>query len=322
MDILRYNGVGGIMNYVIQSTSNALIKEQVDHIIQNELNVITCDYAECGLSFVLEEAMYLSLFAEKKIILVKNASLFTTDKVKEEEAKQLLGYLQNPNELTTIIFTTNGKIDMRKSITKSIKDHGGLIVLDALKPKDLTTRIQSFFHQNGYHISEKSVNLIMNRCQNNYDFIVNEMNKIMLYPHSNKELKDDDIAQIVSRSLEDNNFRFVDAMVRKDVAGAFRIYEDLMQMKVEPIALISLLFREYRLMYDCKLMQRQSRDRFTMASLLKLQDWQVEKYLKSSYLFSFQELEEKIHALYHLDVAIKTGKIDKKLGLEMFILDI
>ena len=59
---------------------------------------------------ILAEASYYSMFDERKVLIVKNANCFASDKISEENSNKLLNYLANPNDLTSLIFTTNAKI--------------------------------------------------------------------------------------------------------------------------------------------------------------------------------------------------------------------
>lgn len=310
------------MNYLIQSNSNELIKEELKKIIKDDDNVMTWNYEAAGLDNILEEASYLSFFEEQKYMIIKNAVIFGDGKISETDTEKLVAYLKKPNEKTTIIFVIQTKADMRKKITKTIKEEGKLLVLDGLKPLEIKKKVKELCKASGYDIEDQTIEMIASRCQNNYDLMANEIRKIMLYYNKPQKVQHADALEIVSRSAEDNNFRFIEAMMKKDTVFARKIYQDLMLMKVEPMALLSLLAREYRLTLYTKLMLQQNRNTHLIASLLKLQDWQVEKLIKQSYQFTEEELEGKIHTLLDMDYKIKTGKLDRKFGLELFILGI
>ena len=55
---------------------------------------------------------------------------------------------------------------------------------------------------------------------------------------------------------------------------------------------------------------------------LGLADWQFNKYLNKVFPYKIKELESIIIKLSQLDLDIKSGKVDKFIGLELFIMDI
>ena len=91
--------------------------------------------------------------------------------------------------------------------------------------------------------------------------------------------------------------------------------------KIEPLSLFSLLAREYRLMLILK-EEYQKYSRSNLLSLLNIKDWQLDKLLRQASSYNNTYLEERILEICHYDYAIKSGKIDKYLALELFILHI
>ena len=238
-----------------------------------------------------------------------------------KNSNKLLKYFDEPNELTTLVFTTNNKVDMRKKITKVLKEKYHFVNIENLKPRDIFTKVKDKFNSEGYIIDDESVNYIITNNANNYDLVYNEIEKIMLYYQKPCKVKYEDIINIVARSLDTNNFKFVDMIVSKNICEAFKLYDDIKLMKVEPLALIGLLAREYRLMLFVKLLKQEHYSNYEVCSELKLQDWQLEKYIKNSLKFKVDELKNRMVDLANLDLAIKSGKIDKWLGLAKFIVD-
>jgi len=309
------------MIYLIESESNQLLKEYIANIIKKYENTVYIDYNTSNIDDVLAEASYYSMFNEEKLLIVKNANIFCSDKISEEITNKLLSYFSNPNKLTTIIFITNAKIDLRKKITKYVKDNFNLIQIPSLKPRDLKNKLKEMFENDGYTIEDESLYYIMNNNLNNYDLIYNEVAKIKLFYNKPQKIMYNDVLNIVAKSIETNNFKFIDAIISKDIKEAFKLYNDLKLLKVEPLGLISLLAREYRLMLFTKILKEEHYSIYEISSELNLQDWQLEKISKNASKYKIKTLESQIIGLANLDLKIKSGKIDKWLGLAKFIVD-
>lgn len=308
--------------YLIYGESFRLIDDEIKKIIKDETNIVTMDLMIVSLEDVITEATFVSMFSEKKIIIVKNANFFASGKENESQIEKLYSYMENPISLTTIIFTTYEKIDMRKKITKLFKEKYKIVSVNNTSFDDLTNKIRNYVKSNKFTIDSETINFIMNCCLNNYDLIYNELNKIFLYYNKPQEILLDDVKKIVSRSLIDNNFKFVEAVIDKNMDKANKILEDLYSIKVDPISLIMLLAREYRLMYSVQILMSEGYRKNEVAKELGLQDWQVDKLLKTGSKYYKDDLVKYIKELAKIDFKIKSGNIDKFIALKTFLLNI
>ena len=210
---------------------------------------------------------------------------------------------------------------MRKKITKLIKTKYKIIAIPELNNREIINNIIKYTKKNKYDITYETVEYIAQRNNFNYDLIVNEIDKLMLYYNEPCLIKNDDVYKITSSLINDNNFKFVDAVINKNLKQALYYYHDLIRLKVEPIALINLLAREYRLTYMVGFLNKSSNS-LVIAQSLALAPWQVDKYIRQSYQYTLDELLNSLQKLGNLDFKIKSGQIDKFLGLSLFILEI
>ena len=308
--------------YLITSESFRLMEEEVKKIIKNSSNILTIDLLEATIEDVITEATYVSMFAEQKYIIVKNADFFGSGKIKEAEIELLEKYLENPVSLTTIIFETYNKIDLRKKITKEINAKYKIINIPPMYRNDLIPKIRNYVMDNKYKIDTDTINYIIDACYNNYDLIISELNKIFLYYDENDKIILSDVKEMVSKSLVDNNFKFVEAVINKDFILALKILEDLYVLKVDPINLLMLLAREYRLMVSVLILNETGTNKFNIMKELNLQDWQLDKYVYYLVNYDKKTLYNYLKRLAELDIAIKSGNLDKYMALKIFLLEI
>ena len=314
--------------YLISSSSYRLLEEEIKKIVKDNV-VTTFDLNYQTIDEVLDEANYFSLFDDKKYLLVKNANMFaTTRKSSDGEEKiskkddKLLQYLENPNQNTILIFTLNGKAASNKKVTKIVKDRYKYIEIPELKVSEIQLKIDKLFKEDGYKCSKDLEYFIINNSLNNYDLVYNEVEKIKLYYGRGCEVQFDDVSNIISRVLENNNFKFVDSVLAKNVKEAFKRFDDLMIQKAEPIMLMSMLTKEIRNMLLVKNMLNKV-DKAEMMKTLDIKfEFQIDKTISNCYSFSTKELENYLLLLADLDYKIKNGKSNNKRALELFILDI
>ena len=308
--------------YLVYGESYRLIEEEINKIIKDETNVITMDLSISSIEDVLREATYVSMFQEQKYLIVRNAHFFTSAKTNEEEIELLLSYFRNPVLLTTIIFTSYEKIDARKKVYKEFAKKYKVISVSATSKDDLMRKARDYCFKNKFKIENNTLEYIMNACQNNYDLIYNELNKIFLYYKEPQLINQKDVEEITSNLLVDNNFKFVEAVVNKNAKLALHLLEDLYTLKVDPIALIMLLVREYRLMLSINVLLESGVRKNEIYQELGLQEWQFNKIQKESVSYYEEDLRSILKKLALLDYKIKSGKGDRFLELKTFLLDI
>ena len=288
---------------LISGESYLLVNEKINDILGLSKNVTTFDLAQSTLEDVLIEAGYVSMFEEEKFIVIKNANFFGTDKIKDSDTDILLNYFEHPSDNTNLIFICSTKLDLRKKITKIVKDRFNLINIPNLKYYEIENRAMEAFKKNGFKVEADTVKYLVQNSLNNFDLTMNEVEKIMLFYNESDYVKYEDVVNIAAKSINTNNFLFVDAVVEGDLEKSFELLNDLKIMKVEPTIVLSLLARDFRIMLQIKTLQKEEKREYEILSKLGLQDWHLIK-------------------IADMDLNIKTGKVDKYTALELFILDI
>lgn len=307
------------MNYLISCESNRLIFEEIKKIVKDN-NYLVFNMLRSSIKEVIEEASYICLGFDKRVLVVTNASIFTNSKVSDEDSELLTKYLMNPNRNTTIIFTTEEKIDLRKKNVKIIKEQGNLINIEKLDKRGINNLLTNYLRSNEYNIDYKTINYIMDNSFNNIDIMFNELDKIMLYYDFPCTIKYMDVISIVGEEKSNNNFLFVASVVEKNLNKAVKILNNLKIYKVEVTVLVSLLAREYRLMYYVKNMYNKKSVQEVM-KYLNLQEWQVNKLYNNSIKYTNKELLDNLVSLCNIDINIKRGIWDKDTAIYKFLME-
>ncbi len=306
------------MVYLISSNSYHIRLEEILKIFKNLDDVETIDYNDTNLNEIINLCSYTSLFNDNKKILVKNCNFL--DSKSKDDLEILEKYIENPNPLTTIIFLYNDKVDERKKVVKLLKDKNSFIYIKPLSYKDINAKLISKAKSEGYKLSESNASYITFASLSNYDIAIMQLEKVMLYYSEPCEILKSDLEQLVSQSLDDNNFKFVDAVIKKDIKSAMQLIKEFKLFKIEPLVLVSLLAREYRLMLFVKKLKEDNISNFEVSKKLGLLDWQLDKVLNNSYNYHKKDLEDKLIELLDLDYKLKSNNMDKYLLLEMFVL--
>lgn len=305
------------MNYLISGTSNYLINKEITKIIGAE-EYTKVDYLTSTMEEIIIEASYNDLFASKKNIIVKNTTCFSE---KNDTATKLLEkYLENSNPNTTLIFITD-KVNEKLKIVNLMKTKAHTIILKPMYASDATSKLMEEVKNIGYTISYEDAKYIIDVSLNNFDIAMNNVNKICLYYSSPCKFISSDIRELTSLSLDDNLFRFVDYVITGNYTQVFKMLEDFKIQKIEPFIIFNMLAREYRNMLLVEEAYH-SKNQATYLSTLNLQKWQQDKLLKNCTNYTRKSLEDELVKLAQIDLDIKSGKIDKNLALEMYLVSL
>ena len=309
------------MNILIASDSKVLLDEELKKIIKDSPNKITFNCNDVSLKEILEEAGYITMFQEMKYLIIKNADFFGKDKLSDSNTNLLINYLSNPNPYTTLIFTTYEPIDKRKSIFKKMQELGKYKELKAPNNYELFSATKALAMKKGYLIDDEKARYIINSCVNNYDLIYNEINKFSLLFKENSKISLSTLKDLISPNAQDNQFKLIDAIINKNMPLTFSLIDDLKKLKVEPIQLIILLAREYRLMIMLDILENKHNPKEIMQEL-KITDWQLNRLSKNKASYHIDDLKENLLALTKLDYEIKAGIKDRWLSFETFLINV
>ena len=310
------------MVYLLYGTINYLINKEITKIIKEnnieEINVNKYDLNNTYLNDIVNDASSMSLFDDKKIIIVDNSYIFTgtTKKTLEQDPIILENYLNNINDNTILIFIVNNdKLDERKKITKLVKKIG---IVKEFNSIDNISLVKQLF--NDYNITNDNIKYLLDRVGEDTTLLATEIEKIKIYKDKDKNITKEDITNLTSKSLEANNFKLIDAIINKNKNEAFILYQDRIKLNEEPIAIIIALANQIRIMYQVKQLYLNGYTENNIANILKIHPYRVKLANQNSKKYDSNILLNYLKELANLDISIKTGKIDKQLGLELFIL--
>lgn len=305
------------MVYLLYGTEDFEIEEEIKKLSKgiDEMNISKYDLNNDMLSLALEDAKTMSLFGDKKLVIVDNANMFTGSTSKDSELIE--EYLNHINENTTLVLIVhNDKLDTRKKITKLIKRVGK--VQEFNDELDTTSLVRRLFKD--YNIDYKTIQLFIDRVGNNPLIIQSEINKIKIYKDNDKNITEEDILNLTAKLIEIDIFKLIDYIVRKNKEKALELYYEMLKMNEEPIKIVVILANQFRIMYQSKELLKKGYSEKDIASTLKIHPYRVKLAIQNSRNYTSDILLKNLNALADIDIGIKTGTINKDLALELFIL--
>ena len=306
--------------YLIYGNDYGLIKREIDKLTNGVTDIVKYDLSTDKIDELLDDASCMSLFGDKKVLVGENALFLTTTTTSiNHNLDYLTNYLNDDNHENIVILSVlTDKLDERKKIVKLLKEKSKVIYKELIDNKDLPSFIINEFNNEGYKIDYKTANYFVNYVGKNVDILLSEINKMIIFKDNDKNITINDIDEISSKAINDNVFDLSDAIMKKDFKRMYDCYNDLIILKEEPIKIIAMLGNQFNLVYQCKLLSSKGLSEKEIATSLSVHPYRVKLAIETDYMIS--ELKDILIKLHNLDFEIKSGKVDKNVGFDNFLL--
>lgn len=317
--------------YLLIGKEAFLLQETVQLIMdaalmdeEKDFNLSIYDMEETSIETAIEDAETLPFMGEKRVVIIKNPNFLTSEKKKEKiehRIDKLEQYMNSPAPYTILVFLAPyEKLDERKKITKLIKKQSVVIEMAALSDQDTIKWIMDMAEQEGVYLSKEAIEELIVLTAGDLMIMYQEMKKLSTYVGEGGTITPDIVNLLVARSLEQNIFDLIDNVIHKRSKEALRIFYDLLKNNEEPIKILSLLVNQFRLILHVKELSNTGYGQQQIASTVKVHPFRVKLALQQARLFKAEELARILMELAEADYEMKTGKKDKQLLIELFLL--
>lgn len=307
--------------YLIYGLDHSIINNELNIIIEDlKINdIVKYDMTTSNLIDVIEDASTVGLFSTNKIIILDDCYFLSANKT-IDNIENLEKYIEkyNPNNYCILISYTE-KIDTRKKIYKLLKDKAKIIEQVKIDDNYLINYINNELSKEGYKIED--INYFLNKVGKNLYNAKNELDKLMMYKLDNKYISNEDIDKITIKSIEEEIFALTDAVILKNTSKALNLLEEFLKKDYEEIQIVMLLASQFRFLFQVKRLINKGKTEGEIAKILEVNPYRIKFTVKKLYSYTEDMLLEYIKKLAKIDHDIKLGLINKKLALELFIVE-
>ncbi|MBL1229543.1 DNA polymerase III subunit delta [Enterococcus sp. BWB1-3] len=303
--------------------------ELQNHLFQSgeeEFNITSYDMEEISLSAALAEADTLPFFGDHRLVFIENPYFLTSEKKAapvEHDMKELTAYLEQPSSSTVVVFQAHvEKLDERKKITKLLKKQAVVVDVSPMDERALKEYTQQTIKNEGYEIQPKAFDKLLYLSDFQLTKIMGELQKLFLFSSEDKRITLEIVEELVPKSLEHNVFDLTAEILAGNSEKAIQTYQDLLLQGEETIKLTAILLSQIRLLLQTKILSQLGYQQSNIAEALKVHPYRIKLGLQQSRSFKLQRLEKIYDELVENDFSVKTGRMDKELQFELFILKI
>ncbi len=308
--------ITGIDEYLIQEKSNLLIDQLLDEV--DEMNLITYNGLDFDVDSFLSDARSFPFFGDSKVLVVENSIfLSSASKMTESHENMILEYLEDSNETTSVIFKLNGSLDKRKKFVKNISKLTKLVEIAPLKDYEFNKLVERDLNQARIKLDRKTMGTLLSRLPIDLLNWKNELNKLTCYPNT---IDEEVVNKIISRTVNDDVFKVMDTILKKDLKNCLMTIDDLMISNVSPIALLALLSSNFRLLYQVSYYINNGLSEEEIAKILLIHPYRVKLACASVNKIKADNLLKILNDLSVLDYRFKSFNCDSRLEFELFLI--
>lgn len=316
--------VYGEIPELIDKEINQIIDSYLDGEPKDDFNYIKFNLYETNFNQIIEEAMTMPFFSDKKVILVQNTFILTGEKVSKDhtiDAHAVIEFIEKYNGDSLVIFQVfASKLDERKKMVKTLKKHAKIKKVEQMSEVEMKQWIQSYLNQNFKDIKQDALDQFLTLTGIHYQLINQELDKLLLYIGDKTTINLEDVKTIVNRSLEQNVFLLTEYIQNGQKQKAVTLMRDLIQLKEEPIKLLALITSNYRLYYQSLILNQKGYSEQQIAKTVGAHPYRVKLALRHARKYTLESLLEKMNICVETDYHLKSSYMDKVLILELFIL--
>jgi len=292
--------------HLIISDSYYFIKEALYKIYGDFDNVVKMNYKEIPFDEILYEFSSISLFDDKKYIVVENAEdLFS----KSFDNEDFENYLKNPSEINNVVFITS-KVDKTNKYFKYIKDHYSVYDSSLKKSYNNINEVKNYIKSQGSSMSDKALNYLKDACLNDYDLMMSEVNKLLIL--GKKNITDELAFGLINLTPDGNSNRLIDALLNMDSNAALKLNDNFKTLNIDITKMLALISWNVRVTYLIKKYRKDKEMLDRVIKDYKISDYSYNNFVRKGNMRSLEEFEDLIIKLADIDLKIKEYQITKE----------
>lgn len=293
-------------------------KKSIEKVTFPEVNAMNTHYFEgkdIGEEELRNAILTLPFLASYRLVIIENSEFF------QKSSDTILQMIKDKPETTRLIFIEE-KVDKRNKLYKFLQKEGKVVELGFQSEEMILRWLVKRLGDEGIKITKDATEELILRAGPSLSQIEQEVEKLTSFCIEKKMVQKTDVESLVPLKIENKIFDMIGDLCSKRIGQTIAKYRDLLQLKEPPIRILSLIARQFKQMRLIKEMEKDYKSSIEIKEILGLAPWQVKKLQGMSRRFSLNQLQEILEKILDLDVAIKTGKIEEALGLEVLLYEI
>ena len=253
------------------------------------------------------------LFASKRLVVVLQGDAFL-----KTNAEAVEHYLEHPSTGCVLALTCL-KLDARTRLAKRMAASGALVKCPKLYPDKVVTWVHDRFRDRNRSCGAGVAETLVEEVGQDLFALEAEVEKLCAYAALRRKIELKDVRALVGHDRHWEVFALTDAVGRRDPRRALGILADLTDAGEAPERLVAQLAWQLRRLWTAKRLMDDGSMSADVGRELRVHPRFLSGFIEQVRCFSQQELSRLYRRLAQTDLALKTGRLDRKLAVEQFV---
>jgi len=243
---------------------------------------------ETPISEIADTLLNISLFADEKIIIIKNAELLK----KKDEIELLVSCFKNMEENTSLIFFSDENklaVGFEDTLPKNVNRQ----IFYEMFEKEKNEWVRQFFYRAGVNIDNDCISTILELVENNTDALKRECTRIISFSTEGQTINAQDIEKWLSHNREESAFTLFSRIAIGDLSKALESLSVMLAAKESAQRIMSGLTSCFRKLGDYLALQETgiSNNSFELKKIGIVHPKTRDDYIAASRRYNFESVE-------------------------------
>ncbi len=292
--ILLYGKNEGFQNEIIEKNFTESYKGNISKYDENEfIN---------NYQTIATEVMTNSLFEDEKIIVISRVSDKIINLIKEISEK-------NIKDIKIIL--KSGILEKKSKLRNLFEKSKKLVVIPFYEDDDkaLTSIIYDFLKKNNIKISRESINLLIRRASGNRENLKTELNKILNYSYTNKEISIEAVKKLSNLAENYGVNELADSYLAKNKKNIIKILNENNYSDEDCILILrTILSKSKRLIEIFENLKINENLDEVISKIRPPIFWKDKEIVKKqAFSWKIDDLKNKVYQINEVETLVKTN---------------
>jgi DNA polymerase-3 subunit delta len=326
------------MIYAFYGDNEYAIRQDVDKLKAGlgdpataDLNTTVLDGRSLSVDELRLAASAMPFLAPSRLVIVEGAlARFEPRPGAAESSKGrpdpleagLRAYLPTLPDSAILVFVERGPLSAGNAVLRLLREVKATVrEHQPLTGPALSEWIMKEVRRVGADMSPRAAETLGAFVGGNLRQLAQEIAKLASYA-GKRRIEDGDVQLMVADAREIKVWALTDALAARNRDTAIGALHQMLDDGEAPPMLLAVIARQFRSLVAIKEMADERLSPEAIAGQMKLHPYVVQKSLASARGFSYERLDAIYHRLLETDLAIKTGRLEPDLALDLLVLDL
>lgn len=254
----------------------------------------------------------MPFFADRRVVLLEDTGFF------KNKCDELADYMKELPDYLCLVFVED-EVDKRSKMYKAVKSCGRIGEFARQDEKTLMKWAAGILKREGKNITQRDMELLLTMTGIDMGNLRMELEKLITYTGDRNVVTRADIQEVCTTQTQNKIFDMVRAVTEKNQKRALDLYYDLLTLKEPPMRILFLLAKQFRQLLLVKEYTEEGVAQPEMASRLGVPSFVVRNIASCARSYRISELRQAVTDFVDAEEAVKTGRLQDVLSVELLI---